>query len=166
MHVIGATLTGGVAESGGSISAYNNGTINLEGCKITSARTTKYDGGCIYAEGTSTVHLVRCVVSGCRSPAGGGGIAASQSAKATIMHSTFQANEAYTRGISNGGAVAANGQATVSIQGSQFLNNMASWSGAAVSAGGNARVDILPSAKSGMQAEAHEGGGCEQLEWT
>jgi hypothetical protein len=137
-----------------------NSTISLVGCTITSATATRHDGGCIVADKTSTVHLVGSLVSGCRSDTVGGGMSVVGTAKATIVDSNFHSNAVTGAVKGNGGAVAAIDNATVSIRGSQFVGNNARWCGGAISAEGNAQIDILPSAKSGMQAGKHADGGC------
>jgi hypothetical protein len=80
----------------------------------------------------------------------------------TIVDSIFQSNQA-----TNGGAIFLIGKPTVSIQGSQFVGNMAGSNGAAISAEGTAQVDILPAATEAPGMYVGTGGGavkqCDRL---
>lgn len=64
VRATGATFSNALSQSGGSIYAYSN--VTLESCNTTAARATDFGGGCIFADTKSNVRLLSVVLSACR----------------------------------------------------------------------------------------------------
>jgi hypothetical protein len=125
MHVTGATLTGGVAESGGSIYTWANGTITLEACAITSAKATRNEGGCIYSDTTSTVRLVESLLASCQSLASGGGIYLQSKAQLVVADSNITGCTA----AKFGGAIMGDFDSSIVLNNARITGNTATEGG-------------------------------------
>lgn len=121
MLITGATFNGGVGEYGGSIYTWGNGTITLDGCTITGAKSTKGDGGCMYLDATSTVRLVKSHLASCQSLTSGGGIFLQNKARLVVVDTSITG----CTSAQMGGAISAWGQSSIVLNKARISGNNA-----------------------------------------
>jgi predicted outer membrane repeat protein len=140
----GLTLLGSSDTTDGA-AIVNRGTISVADSIITGGRAGRYGGG-IYNDGQLTVR--NSTFSANSAGTEGGAIYNAEGAVATIVDSTFFANDA-----ENGGAIANYGSLT--ITGSTFTSNTATLRGGAIS--GTGTVNITNSTFAGNDGGGHGG---------
>jgi hypothetical protein len=121
IHADSTSFSGGVAQSGASIYAYNNGTVTLKGCTVTAAKATVTEGGCIWAGAAATVSLVKSEVTNCRSAGTGGGMAVVGNATLVVTESNITGCNA----TQNGGGIWADERGRLVLDGARISGNAA-----------------------------------------